>query len=129
VEVIKKAMNNRIPKPVAEAPSTRSQGMVTRGRAKQMTSQVNSVVHKDPKKFREAKNSALWMQWQESMREEVEALKALGTFTMTVREPNMTTLHSKWVFKTKTLQIERFKSRLVACGNEQVHGENYDRLR
>jgi FtsZ-interacting cell division protein YlmF len=123
VEVIKKAMSNRIPKPVAEAPSTRSQGMVTRGR--QMTSQINSVVHKDPKKFREAKNSALWMQWQESMREEVEALKARGTFTMIVREPNMTTLHSKWVYKTKTLsdgQIERFKSRLVACGNEQVHG-------
>jgi hypothetical protein len=94
-----------------------------------MTSQVNSIIHKDPKNFCEAKNSALWMQWQESMREEVEALKTLGTFIMTVREPNMTTLHSKWVYKTKTQpdgQIERFKSRLVACGNEQVHGENYD---
>jgi hypothetical protein len=64
VEVIKKAMSNRIPKPtpkpVAEAPSTGSQGMVTRGRAKQMTCQVNSVIHKDPKNFHEAKNSALW---------------------------------------------------------------------
>jgi hypothetical protein len=100
-------MSNRIPKPtpkpVSEAPSRGSQGMVTRGRAKQMTSQVNSVVYKDPKKFREANNSALWMQCQESLREEVDTLKAIGTFTMTVREPNMTTLHSKCVYKTKTL--------------------------
>uniref|UniRef100_A0AAV1VA15 Reverse transcriptase Ty1/copia-type domain-containing protein n=1 Tax=Peronospora matthiolae TaxID=2874970 RepID=A0AAV1VA15_9STRA len=42
--------------------------------------------------------------------------------------PGSNTLHTKWVFKTKTDahgEIERLKARLVACGNEQVFGVDY----
>ena len=44
------------------------------------------------------------------------------------RPPGSNTLHTKWVFKTKTDahgEIERLKARLVACGNEQVVGVDY----
>ena len=44
------------------------------------------------------------------------------------RPPGSNTLHTKWVFKTKTDahgEIERLKARLVACGNEQVFGVDY----
>jgi hypothetical protein len=85
VEVIKKAMSNRIPKPTSK-PVVDAPGMMTRGRAKRTYGQVNSVVQNDPKNYREAKSSALWMQWQESMKEEIEALKTLGIFTMSMRE-------------------------------------------
>jgi hypothetical protein len=130
VELVKKNYQGRLKKS-KPASKEKQTGMLTRGKSKRMNleGQVNVIMQKDPRNFREAKNSPLWKQWQESMREEIEALNSLGTFTMIPREPNMTTLHSKWVFKTKTLpdgKIERFKSRLVACGNEQVKGENYD---
>jgi hypothetical protein len=97
-------MSNRSPKPTSK-PVVDTPGMMTRGRAKRTSGQVNSVVQNDPKNYREAKSSALWMQWQESTKEEIEALKTLGTFTMTMREPNITTLHSKWVYKIKVGRV------------------------
>ena len=38
-------------------------------------------------------------------------------------------LHTKWVYKSKrdaNEQLERYKARLVACGNEQVFGRDYN---
>nr|BAP68978.1 RxLR effector candidate protein [Hyaloperonospora arabidopsidis Emoy2] len=38
-------------------------------------------------------------------------------------------LHSKWVYKTKRDadgELERYKARFVACGNEQVFGRDYN---
>ena len=37
-------------------------------------------------------------------------------------------MHNKWVYKTKNDangDIERYKARLVVCGNEEVFGADY----
>ena len=63
------------------------------------------------------------------MKEELDALIKLGTFTLVAQESGMNTIHCKWVYKTKTTadgSIERFKSRIVACGNEQIEGESFN---
>ena len=45
------------------------------------------------------------------------------------RSPGANALHSKWVYKTKAGadgELKRYKARLVACGNEQVVGVDYN---
>ena len=47
---------------------------------------------------------------------------------MVLRTDEMRPLHTKWVFRTKTDadgNVERYKARMVACGNEQSFGKNY----
>jgi hypothetical protein len=136
IEVVQKAMDqakkakskekNALMAPAATATT---KGVVTRSKSKGKTGMVNLVEHKDPKNYREAKKSSQWPQWKESMVLEWEALSKLCTWILTKRESNMKALHSKWVYKTKTTadgNIERFKARLVACGNEQIKGVNYE---
>ena len=44
-------------------------------------------------------------------------------------QPEANAFHSKWVFKTETRadgELEGYKARLVACGNEQVLGVDYN---
>ena len=45
------------------------------------------------------------------------------------RSPGANALHLKWVYKTKTGangELEQYKARLVACGNEQVLVVDYN---
>eukprot|EP00644_Phytophthora_capsici_P017109 jgi/Phyca11/130666/e_gw1.96.61.1 len=52
-----------------------------------------------------------------------------GVWTVEVPPVGSHVLHTKWVFKTKIDAdgaIERFKARLVACGNEQLYGIDYN---
>ena len=54
-----------------------------------------------------------------------------GTWIAVPKPANERILHTKWVFKTKTDaagNVERYKARLVACGNEQEHGVNYTNM-
>eukprot|EP00644_Phytophthora_capsici_P018852 jgi/Phyca11/132500/e_gw1.174.10.1 len=56
------------------------------------------------------------------------ALEANGVWRVVRKPRKEKLLHTKWVFKTKLDAgggIERFKARLVACGNEQEFGVNY----
>jgi hypothetical protein len=62
------------------------------------------------------------------IKDEFESLERLGTWELTKYEEGQAPLHSKWVFKTKTNadgSVERYKARLVACGNEQEYGVNF----
>ncbi|GMF15396.1 unnamed protein product [Phytophthora fragariaefolia] len=82
----------------------------------------------DPKNYREAHSSSDASHWTAVEQEELEALIANATWTLIKCEPNTVKLHTKWVYKKKrtpTGAVERYKARLVACGNEQVLGVNY----
>ncbi|OWZ16104.1 Methylmalonate-semialdehyde dehydrogenase [Phytophthora megakarya] len=60
--------------------------------------------------------------------EELSALITNATWTVIKCGPNTPKLHSKWVYKKKrdsSGAAERYKARLVACGDEQVLGVNY----
>ena len=68
-------------------------------------------------------------QWQVAIDTELEALRDNRTWITVPRPPGVKPLHAKWVFKPKTNadgSIERYKARLVACGNEQEKGVNYE---
>ena len=62
------------------------------------------------------------------MREELEALEENGVWSLIKQPPSSNALHTKWVIKTNADahgNLECFKARLVACGNEQVVGTDY----
>ena len=60
--------------------------------------------------------------------EELLALESNGVWSMVVPPVESHVLHNKWVFKAKTdanRNVERYKARLVACGNEQLFRVDY----
>ncbi|GMF23609.1 unnamed protein product [Phytophthora fragariaefolia] len=82
----------------------------------------------DPKNNREAMNSARAIEWSKAMPKEIDALEVKNTWELVTRPAHAKLLRSKWVFKTKKHTdgtLERFKARLVACGNEQEYGVDY----
>ena len=63
------------------------------------------------------------------MTEELDFLKANDVWEVVVLPRKAHILHNKWVYKTRTNangDIERYKARLVVCGNEQVFGVDYN---
>ncbi|CAH0515364.1 unnamed protein product [Peronospora belbahrii] len=63
--------------------------------------------------------------WIIDVKEELDALYKNGVWVVAVPPKDSHILHTKWVFRTKTDAdgaIERYKARLVACGNEQLFG-------
>jgi hypothetical protein len=67
--------------------------------------------------------------WQDAIDLELDTLRSNCTWIATEKPASAKPLHYKWVFKTKLDSdggVERFKARLVACGNEQQAGINYN---
>ena len=90
--------------------------------------EVNNVNGTYPQTFAVAMKTSEAAQWQEAINVELKALRDNRTWIAVPKPENAKALHTKWVFKTKTDaagQIERFKARLVVCGNEQEEGVNY----
>nr|CCA19288.1 PREDICTED: similar to pol polyprotein putative [Albugo laibachii Nc14] len=91
-------------------------------------SRVNALMLKDPKTYREAMKDPRVKQWEEAMRTEIEALEQNNTWDVIQKPREAKLLHSKGVYKLKMNAdgtIERYKSRLVARGDEQVYGVDY----
>ena len=62
------------------------------------------------------------------MTEALDALRSNDVWTVVIPPKGAHVLHNKWVYKNKTDangDIERYKARLVVCGNEQVFGVDY----
>uniref|UniRef100_A0AAV1UMW7 Uncharacterized protein n=1 Tax=Peronospora matthiolae TaxID=2874970 RepID=A0AAV1UMW7_9STRA len=90
---------------------------------------VNAAFERDPCNYGEAMRSSKRAEWQTAMQEETAALESNDVWRVTKRSPGVNALHSKWVFKTRTGadgELERYKARLVACGNEKVLGVDYN---
>ena len=66
--------------------------------------------------------------WERAIIEELQALEDNGVWRISKRPKGRNTLHTKWVYRTKTNvdgHLECLKARLVTCGNEQVFGVDY----
>lgn len=63
------------------------------------------------------------------MGSEIGALEDSHTWDIVDLPPGNEAINNKWVFKIKLNadgSLERYKARLVACGNRQVEGEDYN---
>ncbi|CAH9116972.1 unnamed protein product, partial [Cuscuta epithymum] len=82
--------------------------------------------HKEPCTFREAPRDPLW---RAAMQRELAALERTGTWRIQDLPPGKKPIFCKWVYKIKYKSdgtIDRYKARLVVCGNRQVQGIDYD---
>jgi hypothetical protein len=81
----------------------------------------------EPSTYFEAINSPEVEKWVEAMKDEMNSLNSLGTWSyVEVSDHQLRkTLPVKWVYKIKLNEvgeIERFKARLVAKGFKQIYG-------
>ena len=80
----------------------------------------------EPRNFKEAVQYEIW---RNSMKSEIKAFEINKTYSIVDLPPGKTAIGNMWIFKYKYNAdgtVERPKSRLVALGNRQVEGEDYD---
>ena len=85
----------------------------------------------EPTTYAEATSSTEAEQWARAMDEEINALAANKTWTLTKLPHGKEAIGCKWVYKLKTDgndKTTRFKARLVAQGYSQKYGHDYDEI-
>ena len=85
----------------------------------------SAAIERDPRSYGDAIRSSGRTEWQTAMKEEITALDQTDVLPVTKRIPGSNSLYSKWVSNTKTGadgELELYKARLVACGNDQLLG-------
>lgn len=88
---------------------------------------TNTSFNAEPKNLNNALINPVWL---EAMREIIRALDQNKTWGLVPRTYDMNVVGSKWIFKTKFKSdgsVERYKARLVAQGNTQVTGIDFDK--
>ncbi|KAL1200788.1 Retrovirus-related Pol polyprotein from transposon RE1 [Cardamine amara subsp. amara] len=79
-----------------------------------------------PKTYAEAAQDEFW---RGAMGDEIGSLEESQTWTIESLPRGKRAIASKWVFTVKLRSdgsLERYKARLVACGNRQVSGTDFD---
>ena len=87
-----------------------------------------SRVIEEPKTVGEALSGGEARNWNAAMKEELNALKRNETWELVERPKDGNVIGSKWVYKLKTDmcgEVERYKSRLVAQGFNQIKNVNF----
>ena len=67
--------------------------------------------------------------WAQARTEDINSLESNRTWEVVKREKHMHLLRNKWVLKKKmdgSGSVERYKARLVARGDNQVLGRDYN---
>lgn len=84
------------------------------------------TVHGEPKSFAEAVRDE---KWRNAMGCEIDALEINETWDLTELPPGKVAIGCQWIFTVKFNSdgtVERYKARLVALGNRQKEGLDYD---
>ncbi|PKU68032.1 Retrovirus-related Pol polyprotein from transposon TNT 1-94 [Dendrobium catenatum] len=112
-------------------PPTATHQMITRRKTgnlkpvQRMNLLHQDLPHTDPTTYNEACKK---FKWRKAMTEEFFALQKQGTWTLVPPPINRSILGSKWTYRTKYNSdgsIALFKARLVAQGNQQEYGLDY----
>ena len=93
-----------------------------------MTAQMSEMEALEPSTLAAAKKSPDWPAWEKVIQEELDTLKAAGTWETVIPPEGANLVGSKWVFKAKKDAagvVVRYKARLVAQGFSQVPGVDY----
>jgi hypothetical protein len=88
-------------------------------------SRVGSPPSHEPFVFNDAN---IYEAWHSAMHEEIQALRANGTWTLVLFHPSMNVVGSRWVYKIKRRSdgiIERYKAHMFARGFTQQEGIDY----
>ena len=92
---------------------------------------VNTVFEREPKSIKQAMQSKDQEQWMNAAKDEIQSLEENHTYDIVDRPENVRVIDCGWVFKVKQDEngnIERYKARLVARGNQQVQGIDYNEV-
>ncbi|CAA7059477.1 unnamed protein product [Microthlaspi erraticum] len=87
---------------------------------------ANVTAFTEPRSFKDAMEFDVW---RKAMGFEITALEDSGTWDLVDLPPGKRAIGCKWVFKLKFNSdgtVERHKARLVALGNRQEEGVDYD---
>lgn len=67
--------------------------------------------------------------WRLASRDEIDTLEASNTWDVVTLPKGKRALACKWVFRLKFRAdgtLERYKARLIVCGNRQIAGDDYN---
>lgn len=84
-----------------------------------------------PTSYKNAMKSQQSQNWKKACEVEIDALTLNNTWTLVKRTPGMQVINSKWVFNLKWKEdgtVEQYKACLVARGDCQVKGVNFDKV-
>ncbi|KAF0710055.1 hypothetical protein AaE_012679 [Aphanomyces astaci] len=85
-----------------------------------------SKTNPDPQDWREAMGRDDHQKWLDAAKDEYNSLLSNGTYELVRRDPTLTVLRCRWVFRIKPGGI--YKARLVVKGFMQQHGVDYTEI-